>query len=194
MSGEPAYCRALRLRQAAHCLLPSLEPSLPIDVRLGPPGRIGGSGAVCCGYDHIIWIRRIHGHAHEVAVLQSILGRTPRVRSIDAFKVPVAGGRVIRPGASGCVSAVCVSYGPPRTRPRHVRPPSNVRTSAPAPIATNTRSATLTSASIHRTWCVCGRGGKLQVSAEGSARNPARSTQLSPPLSERNTALGSVPA
>jgi hypothetical protein len=37
-------------------------------------------------------------------------------------------------------------------------------------------------------------GGKLQVSAEGSARNPARSTQLSPPLSERNTALGSVPA
>src|SRR5207253_5088412 len=39
-----------------------------------------------------------------------------------------------------------------------------------------------------------GASGKLQVSAEGSARNPARSTQLSPPLSERNTALGSVPA
>src|SRR5882757_7230885 len=94
MSGEPAYCGALRLRQAAHCLLPSLEPSLPIDVRLGPPGRIGESGVVCCGHDHSIWIRRIHGHAHEVAVLQSILGRTPRVRSIDAFIVPIAGGRV----------------------------------------------------------------------------------------------------
>src|SRR5258708_15709919 len=98
MSGEPAYCRALRLWQAARCLLPSLEPSLPIDVRLGSPGRIGGSGAVCCGHNHSIWIRRIHGHAHEVAVLQYILGRTPRVRGIGAFKVPVASGRVNPPG------------------------------------------------------------------------------------------------
>src|SRR5437899_1085007 len=89
MSGEPAHRRTLRLRQAAHCMLPSLEPSLPIDVRLGPRRRIGGPGSVCCGHDHIIWIRRIHGHAHEVAVLQSILGRTPRVRSIGASESEV---------------------------------------------------------------------------------------------------------
>jgi len=31
-------------------------------------------------------------------VLQSILGRTPRVRSIGAFKIPVTGGRVDPPG------------------------------------------------------------------------------------------------
>src|ERR1700757_3453758 len=98
MSGEPAHRRALRLRQAAHCLLPSLEPSLPIHVRLGPSRRIGGAGSVCCGHDYGIWISRIHGNAHEVAVLQSILGRTPRVPSIGAFKVPVAGGRVNPPG------------------------------------------------------------------------------------------------
>jgi hypothetical protein len=50
------------------------------------------------GHDHSIWIRRIDGNAHEIAVLQSILRRTPRVRSIGAFKVPVAGSRVDPPG------------------------------------------------------------------------------------------------
>src|ERR1700757_429555 len=98
MSGEPAHRRALRLRQAAHCLLPSLEPSLPIHVRLGPSRRIGGAGSVCCGHDYGIWISRIRGNTHEVAVLQSILGRSPRVPSIGAFKVPVACGRVNPPG------------------------------------------------------------------------------------------------
>ena len=44
MSGEPARCRALCLRQSAHCLLPSLEPSPPIDVRLGPSRPICGPG------------------------------------------------------------------------------------------------------------------------------------------------------
>src|SRR5437667_6765340 len=58
MSGEPARRRALRLWQAAHYLLPSLEPRLPIDVRLGRSRPIGGPWAVCCGYDHSIWIRR----------------------------------------------------------------------------------------------------------------------------------------
>jgi hypothetical protein len=32
-----------------------------------------------------IWISRIHGNTHEIAVLQSILGRSPRVPSIGAF-------------------------------------------------------------------------------------------------------------
>ncbi len=101
MSGEPGRRRALRLRQAAHCQLPSLQPSLPIDVRLGPPRPIGRPGTVCCGHDHSIWIRRIHGNAHEVVVLQSILGRSPRVPSISAFKVPVACGRVDPPRCKG---------------------------------------------------------------------------------------------
>jgi hypothetical protein len=120
----------LRLRQAAHCLLPSLEPSLPIDVRLGPPRPIGGPRAVCCGHDHSIWIRRIHGHAHEVAVLQSILGRTPRVRSIGAFKVPVTGGRVNPPGCKRVrqrrvrivrTAANAITPGPPAVERAHER-------------------------------------------------------------------------
>src|SRR4029077_20442392 len=90
MSREPRHGGALRLRQAAHGQLP-FEPSLPIDVRLGPARRIGRPGAVCCGHDHRIWIRRICGNAHEVEMLQSILGGYPRVTSIGAFKVPVAG-------------------------------------------------------------------------------------------------------
>ena len=40
------------------------------------------------------------------------------------------------PGAAGCVARVCVSYGPPGTRSRQVRPESSVRTSAPASMAT----------------------------------------------------------
>src|SRR6202040_3476470 len=39
-----------------------------------------------------------NGNTYEVEVLQSILGGSPRVRSIGAFKVPVAGGRVDPPG------------------------------------------------------------------------------------------------
>jgi hypothetical protein len=55
-------------------------------------------------------------------VLQSILGRTPRVRSIGAFKVPVAGGRVNPPGRKWvrqrCVRVVwtaanAITPGPP---------------------------------------------------------------------------------
>src|SRR4029077_7123857 len=130
MSGEPAHRRALRLWQAAHCLLPSIEPSLPIDVRLGPPRPIGGPGAVCCGHDHSIRIRRIHGNAHEVEVLQSILGRSPRVPSIGAFKVPVACGRVDPPGCKlvrhrrVCVirtAANAIMPGPPAIQRAHER-------------------------------------------------------------------------
>src|ERR1700746_274483 len=65
MSGEPARRRALRLRQSAHCLLPSLEPSPPIAVRLGRSRPIGGPGVIGGGHDHSIWIRRIHRNAHD---------------------------------------------------------------------------------------------------------------------------------
>jgi hypothetical protein len=44
MGGEPARRRALRLRQAAHCLLPLLESSPPIDVRLGPRAEYADPG------------------------------------------------------------------------------------------------------------------------------------------------------
>src|SRR3989454_3173765 len=84
--------------------------------------------------------------------------------------------------------------GPPRTRSSHELPPSSVRTSAPASIATNTLPATAGSVSIHRTWWVSGRGGKLHDREDGSARSPDSSPHVSPPLSERKTALGSVPA
>src|SRR6516164_7211512 len=94
MSGELAHRCAVRIRQAAHCLLPSLKPSLPIDVRLGRPRPIGGPGAVCCGDNHGIRNRRTHRNSHEVEVLQSILRRSPRIPGIGAFEVPVAGGRV----------------------------------------------------------------------------------------------------
>ena len=90
MSGELAHCRAVRLRQAAHCQLPSLEPILPIDVCLGPSRPISGTGAVSCGYDHSIWIRRIYGNAHEVEVLQSIPGRSPRVPVLSKYPSPAA--------------------------------------------------------------------------------------------------------
>ena len=78
----------------------------------------------------------------------------------NATRSVVANGELVRkiflprelfPVSSVCVAAVCVSYGPPRTRSRQVCPPSKVRTRAPASIATNTRPATLTSVSIHRT-------------------------------------------
>src|SRR2546428_13997907 len=84
--------------------------------------------------------------------------------------------------------------GPPRTGSSHELPPSSVRTGAPASIATNTLPATAGSVSIHRTWWVSGRGGKLHDREDGSARSPDSSPHVSPPLSERKTALGSVPA
>src|SRR5260221_13780456 len=66
--------------------------------------------------------------------------------------------------------------------------------SAPASTATNSRPWTCGSASLHRTWCVSGRGGKLHSLAEGSEAKSLHSIQVSPPSSERKIALGSVPA
>ena len=43
-------------------------------------------------------------------------------------------------------------------------------------------------------WCVSGLGGKLHSGAEGNSRIPPSSRQVSPPSSDRYTALGLVPA
>src|SRR5437899_12897976 len=47
---------------------------------------------------------------------------------------------------------------------------------------------------IQRTWLVSGRGGKLQVGAEGRAVSVVSSSQVWPASSERHIALGSIPA
>src|SRR3989442_15247034 len=83
--------------------------------------------------------------------------------------------------------------GPPRTGSSHDLPPSSVRTSAPASIATNTLLATAGSVSIHRTWWVSRRGGKLHDLEDGIARSPDRSPPVAPPFSEDKTAHGLVP-
>ena len=63
-------------------------------------------------------------------MLQSILGRTPRVRSIGAFKVPVAGGRVNPPWRKWVrqrrvrvvrTAANAITSGPPAVERAHER-------------------------------------------------------------------------
>jgi len=99
-----------------------------------------------------------------------------------------------RPGIRGCIIRVWVSTGPSGTRSIQVSPPSRLRTSAPASMQTYSVPAFATSGVIQRTWLVWGRGGKLQVGAEGRARIARSSRQVPPPSSERKSALGSVPA
>ena len=56
-------------------------------VGFGINGALSVAGRVCYGQDHSIWVRRIHGNAHQVPVHQSILGRSPRIPCIGAFNL-----------------------------------------------------------------------------------------------------------
>src|SRR5262249_33125343 len=83
---------------------------------------------------------------------------------------------------------------PPGTRSRQVRPPSRVDTSAPASIATQSRSGSSGWHAIHRTWCVSGLGGKDHADDEDSVSNLLVGSHVVPASPERQTSLGSVPS
>jgi hypothetical protein len=87
-----------------------------------------------------------------------------------------------------------VSRGPPGTRSRHVRPRSIVDTSAPASIATQSRSGSSGWHAIPRTWWVSGGGGKDHSDEDDSVSKPLVCSQEFPASAERHTLLGSVPA
>src|SRR5215210_4242709 len=75
-----------------------------------------------------------------------------------------------------------------------VSPPSVLLSTPPSSIPTTTRSESVYDSTIARTWEVQGRGGKLQVGAEGRFLIPSSSRQDAPPSRLTNRAEGSVPA
>jgi len=150
MCREAAHRRPTGVRESLRRGLPGASHRLAIDVCLGVLWPVGDPGAVCGRRDDGVRICRVDGDSHQVSVPQSVNGVRPRATCIVALEISVSAAEYTRPGISLCVAAMCVSYGPPGTRSIHVRPPSSVRMSAPASIATNTWPATTGSGSIHR--------------------------------------------
>src|SRR5439155_3799798 len=99
-----------------------------------------------------------------------------------------------RPAVRGCQASAWTSRWAPGRWSSHVSPPSALRISPPSSIPTSSSPASCGLGAIQRTCEVHGRGGKLQVGAEGISRSAANSTQLCPPSALRNSMLGSQPA
>ena len=162
-----------RRERVGHRLVGQVEPAPAVAVPVveAPAGALAGVGGA-----------RAAGGRDEPAVgVAGVDARAPsssrgrarrRAPPTSRRRRGSARRRRPRPGTRGPAPSDATRAGGRRAWPRadgreNVAPPSSERITPPSSMPTSSRPASCGSGAIQRTWCVHGRGGKLQLGLDG---------------------------